>query len=177
MNIAIDIDGTVIDTMGAVLKQFHPNITKESITNYKLDECIPNLTKERVIWEYERIDYLNIRWVGTKTHQTLDKLDKSNDLNKHLTYFLTSKTPKMIIWTQDYLYGFQAISIPIITSLKKQEYVNQFDILIEDNPEMLNYGIPIEKLRFIKQPWNQCLEEKGIKRYNEISEIIDELNL
>ena len=176
MKIAIDIDGTIIDTVGAVLKQFHPNITKESITNYKLDECIPNLTKERVIWEFERIDQDLIYFIGENTIELLQKFDWVNYCKEHLIYLLTSKTPLMMCWTQRIL-ARNDIRIPIITSLKKQEYVDQFDILIEDNPEMLNYGIPIEKLRFIKQPWNQCLEEKGIKRYNEISEIIDELNL
>jgi uncharacterized HAD superfamily protein len=176
LNIAIDIDGTVIDTIGAVLKQFHPNITKESITNYKLDECIPNLTKERVIWEFEHLDQYLIKFIGKNTTNIIGMLDWSNQIENHLTYFLTSKTPKMMLWTLKFMHDYH-IWIPVITSLKKQEYVDQFDILIEDNPAMIEYGIPLEKLRFIKQPWNQCLEEKGIKRYNEISEIIDELNL
>jgi hypothetical protein len=82
----------------------------------------------------------------------------------------------MMNWTHRFLLR-NDVRIPIITSLKKQEYIDKFDILIEDNPAVLDYGIPLEKLRFIKQPWNQGLEAKGIHRYNEISEIISELNL
>jgi hypothetical protein len=175
MKIAIDLDGTVIDTVGAVLQQFHPDFPMESVITYKLDECIPNLTKERCIWEFEHIDWRIVEFIGKKTRKCLSDLDSMN-YNEFQFYFLTSKTPQMMNWTT-ILFYMESLTIPIITSLKKQDYVGQFDILIEDNPEMLNYGIPIEKLRFIKQPWNVCLEEKGIKRYNEISEIIEVLNL
>ena len=34
-------------------------INKMSV-NYKLDECIPGLSKEQCIWEFEHIDYKKI---------------------------------------------------------------------------------------------------------------------
>jgi len=175
MRIAIDLDGVVIDTMGAVLRQFHPEYKLEQIKTYWINDSIAGLTKEKAILEFEHINWMELTFIGEKTWDILQELEYMNEKG-HMIYFLTSKTPRMMLWTQKFLKDVK-INIPIITSLKKQEYTDQFDILIEDNPSVIEYGIPIEKLRFIKQPWNECLEEKGIKRYNEISEVINELNL
>lgn len=166
LKLAIDIDGTIFDTIDLFLKKFYPNHQKSDILNYDIEKCLGDSWKVYApLWNSmkpEEIEFIG----GMKTVQLLRFLSVLNKLRLIDAFFLTAQYPTNNI-RSCHKFHQNKIYLPIISSKTKLDI--DFDILVEDRGEMITDLTP-DKVIFIDQPWNHFVKAAGYKSFPDFPE-------
>lgn len=184
--IAIDVDGILRDYVGSVNKtlkergiipvDFNPDITKYEIANfyteyirkedfYKvLDEYNQDIFG-RVTSTYPRVlNEYTLLYLWTKTHKhTITIATNQNSYQKRL-------------YTLQWLYSNQ-INYDNILFVNKatQKGITEWDIILDDNPEVLKYTNLGTTCYLMDRDWNRGIEGNFIRVYS-IKDFLDKIS-
>jgi len=165
MQIAIDLDGVVLNTMKALCNTHHLNLDYETVPFPFNFYPLLNITKEEGIHLFETIDPdLVIPFPGAIRGLEL----MSQDFQ---IFFLTDKTPKMMVWTKNILKQLGLDKYPIMVSNAKH-LENCYDILIEDKGQTYIDCKNQSKICFlIDRAWNRDYEYMGGERFSDLVDV------
>jgi hypothetical protein len=150
MQIALDLDGVVMNSIQALIDTFKLDITHSQITCYNFEEIERlHLTKKNVVEMFEDLDWTKVELYPNTIVGIGLLLSKHHDL-----YFLTNKTPKMLTWTKKVLKLYHLDKFSMIVDAKKHEHA--FNILVEDKGETAQICAKFnKKCVLIDRPWNR----------------------
>ena len=173
MKIAIDLDGVIMNSVEAYLEYWHPRYSIYDFkTHYMLD--VLGIGVDQFLKEWHSVPLEKIELIGgervLKLLQRFSLFSYRNRYGKHQIYFLTSNNGwgclRICHWLRK-----RGIWLPIQVSDSKQDWVDRFDILIDDNGELSEW-VGKDQLILIDQPWNRWVESK-YDRFADVADVFD----
>ena len=186
MNIAIDIDGVLLDIMVVYCQifnyKYHTNYAKQDVMDWEFFKYWGVSEKEAFEIFYDIYqDSMSVPFIDKDAPEIMQKLKELHDI-----FIVSARNPEY--------------EIPIVKKLrfhnirKGTHYIDlillhhkpydikltlDFDVYVDDNPNLVESikAMPNKKLLLFDQPWNQDLTfSKNVKRVFNWKDIERELN-
>jgi len=163
IQLAIDLDGVVINIMQAIVNRYNESQKEENqlyywnLTTWDVDNLL-NVSKDTLYHWIEEIDPKDVM-VDMNVAFVIRTLICSE---KYLVKFLTKKNDKMMVWTNEVLNQtvLSQMNIPIEFVPESDEKSNpkyKWDILIDDNYDCIKKCSQVNRKAILfVQPWNIC---------------------
>ncbi len=149
--IAIDVDGVVINLIGSWLNQFHPEYMMEDIKDWNAYKFV-GISKKQMFQEWDILNPKKI-WLYPGAVTIIHNLKSLG----YEIFFLTCKDRKLnkgMIEHDKWILNYMSLgNFPYIINCEKWKYA--FDIIIEDNPGIVNHTDIRHKILLMERPWNK----------------------